>query len=266
MNVPPSTHVASSLPRIIVIDSNVYYSKKLGDALKQEGFEVVPCMQAAYALTMLEWNAPAAILCATNLREMGALEMAPLLRADPKTSAIPLIALGSGADQALLEAYRAGCDDYVDRRRAPADVAAHVRSFLLSRQNGFQPTQMLATADTALSGNLSHLDLPGVIQMLTQARQTGALHVNASDTDGIIFFEAGEIVHAECGTFFGDEGVMQIVKTCHGAASGVYKFIYGATNGQRTVLRSPTDLLIDAMRDFDEEARDSADEKVEKSS
>jgi CheY-like chemotaxis protein len=257
---------ATSLPRIIVIDSNVYYSKKLGEALQQQGFEVVPCMQAAYALTMLEWNAPAAILCATNLREMGALEMAPLLRADPKTSSIPLIALGTGADQALLEAYRAGCDDYVDRRRAPADVAAHVRSFLLSRQNGFQPTQMLSSADTSLSGNLSHLDLPGVIQMLTQARQTGALHVNAGETDGIIFFEAGEIVHAECGPCFGDEGVTQIVKTCYGAASGVYKFVYGDTNGQRTVLRSATDLLLDAMRDFDEEARDGADEQVEKSS
>jgi len=255
-----------SLPRIVVIDSNVYYSKKLGGALKQQGFEVVLCMQAAYALTMLEWNAPAAILCATNLREMGALEMAPLLRADPKTSAIPLIALGSGADHALLEAYRSGCDDYVDRRRAPADVAAHVRSFLLSRQNGFQPTQMLSTADTALSGSLSHLDLPGVIQMLTQAHQTGALHVNTGDTDGIIFFEAGEIVHAECGQLFGDEAVTQIVKSCFDAASGVYKFVYGATNGQRTVLRSATDLLLDAMREFDEDARDDAEEEVEKSS
>jgi CheY-like chemotaxis protein len=259
MNAP------ASLPHVIVIDSNVYYSKKLGDALKQQGFEVIACMQAAYALTMLEWNAPAAIVCATNLREMGALEMAPILRADPKTSTIPLIALGSGGDQALLEAYRAGCDDYVDRRRAPADVAAHVRSFLLSRQNGFQPTQMLATADTALSGSLSHLDLPGVIQMLAQARQTGALHVNSGDTDGIIFFEAGEMFHAECGQFFGDEAVTQIVKTCHSASSGVYKFVYGATNGQRTVLRSATDLLLDAMREFDEE-RESADEKVEESS
>jgi CheY-like chemotaxis protein len=255
---------ATALPRIIVIDSNVYYSKKLGDALKQQGFEVVACMQAPYALTMLEWNAPAAILCATNLREMGAHEMAPILRADPKTTAIPLIALGSGGDQALLAAYRAGCDDYVDRRRSPGDVAAHVRSFLLSRQNGFQPTQMLSTADTALSGSLSHLDLPGVIQMLAQARQTGALHINAGDTDGIIFFDAGEIFHAECGSFFGDEAVTQVVKTCHSVASGVYKFVYGATNGQRTVLRSTTDLLIDAMREFDEDARDCADEELEK--
>jgi CheY-like chemotaxis protein len=246
----------ASLPRILLIDSNVYFSKRLGDALKQQGFEVVPSTQAAYALTMLEWNAPTAILCATNLREMGALEMAPILRADPKTANIPLIAVGGGGDQALLEAYRAGCDDFVDRRRPPGDIAAHVRSFLVSRQDGFQPTQMLSSAETDLSGSLSHLDLPGVIQMLGQARQSGALHINASDTDGIIFFEGGEIFHAESGTLFGDEAVTQIVKACQGAASGVYKFVYGASANQRTVLRSATDLLIDAMRAFDEEGRD----------
>jgi len=250
-------------PRILLIDSNVYFSKRISDALQQQGFEVTVSTQAAYALTMLEWNAPSAILCATNLREMGALEMAPILRADPKTANIPLIAVGGGDARALLEAYGAGCDDFVDRRRTPSDIAAHVRSFLVSRHEGFQPTQMLPTSDTALSGTLSHLDLPGVIQMLGQARQTGALHINAGETDGIIFFGGGEIVHAECGTFFGDEAVTQIVGSCHSSDKGVYKFIYGAAATQRTVLRSATDLLLDAMREFDEGERDSLDQENE---
>lgn len=254
------------LPRVLLIDSNVYFAQRLGEALKQHGFDVILSTQAAYALTMLEWNAPGAILCATNLREMGALEMAPLLRADPKTAAIPLIAIGSSGHQAQLEAYRAGCHDYVDRRQSPSDIAAHVRSLLLSRQEGFQPTQMLSTNDTALSGSLSHLDLPGVIQMLGQAHQSGALHINGVETDGIIFFEGGEMVHAECGLLFGDEAVTQIVKTCQGAAKGVYKFVYGATAAQRTVLRSATDLLLDAMREFDEGERDATEEHAEKES
>src|ERR1700732_4574008 len=126
----------ANLPRILLIDSNVYFSKRLTDALRQQGFEVVLSTQASYALTMLEWTAPAAIMCAANLREMGALEMAPILRADPKTATIPLIAIGGGGDQAQLEAYRAGCDDYVDRRQSPSDIAAHVQSLLVSRQDG----------------------------------------------------------------------------------------------------------------------------------
>ena len=102
-----------------------------------------------------------------------------------------------------------------------------------------------------------------MIQMLGQARQTGALHVNAGETDGIIFFGGGEIVHAECGTFFGDEAVTQIVRSCHAADKGVYKFIYGAAAAQRTVLRSATDLLLDAMREFDEGERDGIAEENE---
>lgn len=238
--------------KIVLIDSNVYFSKRLSDALRQEGFEVVPSTQATYALTMLEWDTPAAILCATNLREMGALEIAPLLRADAKTAQIPIIALGNGGEQALLEAYRAGCDDCVDRRQGPQNIAAHVRSFLLSHQQGFQPTQMLASADTSLTGNLSHLDLPGVIQMLGHAGQTGALHINAGQTDGIIFFDAGQISHAECGNLFGGDAFMQIVKSCEGVGTGVYKFVYGATAASRTVFRSATDLMLDAMRELDE--------------
>jgi hypothetical protein len=134
----------------------------------------------------------------------------------------------------------------------PGEIAQHVRNFLQSRQTGFQPTQMLSSADTELSGNLQHLDLPGVMQMLAHARQTGALHINAGVVDGIIFFDAGELSHAEYGEYFGDEAVCEIVRSCHGVNAGVYKFMYGVTAAQRTVLRSATDLMLDAMREVDE--------------
>ncbi|HKO04996.1 MAG TPA: DUF4388 domain-containing protein [Candidatus Acidoferrales bacterium] len=250
-----STTVSAPV-RVMLIDSNVLFSRRLSDALRREGIEVVQATQSAYALTMIEWNTPSAILCATNLREMGAFEIAPLLRADPKTAQIPLIAISSGDSAALMEAFRAGCDECVDRRRPPDEIAAHVRNLLLSRQEGFQPTQMLAGTETSLSGNIEHHDLTSVLQMLGQARQTGALHINAAGVDGIIFFDAGEMTHAECDTLFGDEAVIHILKVCQQAPSGVYKFAYGSAALHRTVLRSATDLMLDAMREFDEAARD----------
>ena len=239
-------------PKILVIDSNVFFARRLTDALKQEGFEVVHSTQSAYAMTMLEWDAPIAILCATNMREMSAHEIPKILHADIKTAHIPIIAMGDGGDQALMEAFRAGCDDYVDRRAGPAQVASHVRAFLRSHTEGFQPTQMLNTTEAALSGSLSHLDLPGVVQMLSHSRQTGALHINAEDIDGIIFFDAGELSHAESGELVGEDAVVHIVKSCNGKESGVYKFVPGATATTRTVLRSATELMLDALRELDE--------------
>ena len=246
--------MTQSLPKILLIDSNVFFAKRLGEALKLEGLDVAHCTQSAYALTMLEWDTPAAILCATNLREMNAFELPRIVHADHKTSHIPIIALGEGGDHALMAAFRAGCDDYVDRKLGPEHVASHVRTFLKSHEEGFQPTQMLGGSDTALSGNLTHLDLLGVMQMLSHSRQSGALHVNAGELDGVMFFDAGDISHAEAGERIGDDAVTEIVKQTNGIENGVYKFVPGASATTRTVLRSATELMLDALRELDEGA------------
>jgi CheY-like chemotaxis protein len=249
--------------KILLIDSNVYFAKRLGDALKREGFEVQSSTQAAFALTTLEYDAPTAIVCATKMREMGALEIARIIHSDTKNSSLPIIALGDGSQRALMEAFQAGCDDYIDRNQQPGVIASHVKQILVSRAEGFQPTQMLAQDDTSLSGKLTHHDLTGVMQMLGHARQTGALYINAGETDGVLFYDAGELVHAECGNLFGDEAVIHILKSCVNGGEGVYKFVYGTTSPQRTVLRSATDLMLDAMREYDEGARDMADKEAQ---
>jgi CheY-like chemotaxis protein len=250
--------------RILLIDSNVLFAKRLGDALKREGFDVSATTQATYALTALEYDAPTAIVCATNMREMGALEIAQIIHSDPKNSNLPIIATGDGSQGALMEAFQAGCDDYIDRHLSPATIANHVKNILISKIDGFQPTQLLGQADTSLSGNLTHHDLTGVMQMLGQARQTGALTINAGETDAVLFYDAGEIVHAECGSLFGDEAVLDILKSCVRCGSGVYKFVYGAATARRSVLRSATDLMLDAMREFDETTRDQSDQLADK--
>jgi len=249
--------------KILLIDSNVYFAKRLGDALKREGFEIISSTQAAFALTTLEYDLPTAILCATNLREMGALEIARIIRADAKNAALPIVALGDGSQRALMEAFQAGCDDYVDRHQAPAVIAAHVKQIIVSKTQDFQPTQMLAQSDTSLSGSLTHHDLPGVMQMLGHAHQTGALHINAGETDAVLFFDAGEVTHAECGNLFGDEAVIHILKSCVNGGEGVYKFTYGTSSTQRTVLRSSTDLMLDAIREYNEGTLDMANKEAQ---
>src|SRR3974377_2150409 len=191
---------------------------------------------------------------------MGALELAKIVHADAKKGGCPIIGMGDGSQRALMEAFQAGCEDYIDRHLSPATIANHIKNIIISKLDGFQPTQMLGQADTSLSGNLTHHDLTGVMQMLGHAHQTGALTVNAGETDAVLFFDAGEITHAECGALFGDEAVLHILKSCVQCGTGVYKFVYGASSAQRTVLRSATDLMLDAMREYDEGARETTDE------
>ena len=246
---------ASSPAKILLIDANLFFARRVMEAIKQEGFDAVHCAQSAYALTMLEYDTPSAILCSTSLREMSAHDLPAIVHADPKTAHIPVIALGEGGDQALMAAFRSGCADYIDKRLGPELIASHIRSFLRSNTEGFQPVQMLVSSETALSGNLSHMDIPGVVQMLTHTRQTGALYVNTEIIDGIIFFENGIVTHAESRELVGDEAMVQIVKLCNGLDSGSYKFLPGESAATRTVLRSATELMLEALREIDETAQ-----------
>jgi CheY-like chemotaxis protein len=246
---------ASAPAKILLIDPNLFFARRVMEAIKHEGFEAVHCSQSAYALTMLEYDTPSAIVCSTSLREMSAHDLPPIVHADPKTAHIPVIALGEGGDQALMAAFRSGCADYIDKRLGPELIASHIKSFLRSNTEGFQPVQMLVSSDTALSGSLSHMDIPGVVQMLTHTRQTGALYVNTGIIDGILFFENGIVAHAESGELVGDEAMVQIVKLCNGLDSGSYKFLPGESAATRTVLRSATELMLEALRELDETAQ-----------
>jgi CheY-like chemotaxis protein len=248
--------------RVWLLDNNVLFVRRVTAALTSEGLQVVCYTDPSHALTALEWNMPELILCATEFRVMGAFEMVALLQADAKTANIPVIALGNGSEKGQFEAFRAGCDDYIDRRRNPAEVAAHIRSFLNSAQHGFQATQLLAASETSFSGSLEHLDLPGIVQMLEHEGKTGALHVNSGETDAIIFFDEGRMKHAECARLAGDEAIIRIIKDCHLTRSGVYKFVPNSTAPESTVRRGVTDLLMDAMREFDEAQNAEAEREI----
>jgi len=248
--------------KVLLIDSNVYFAKRLGDALKREGFEVVSSTPSGFRAHHARIRRPIRNSLRYKYAGDGCSGDCENHTRGLKNANLPVIALGNGSQRALMEAFQAGCDDYIDRNGQPAVIAAHVKQIIVSKAEGFQPTQMLAQADTSLSGNLTHHDLTAVMQMLGHAHQTGALHINAGETDAVMFFDAGEIAHAECGNLFGDEAVIHILKSCVNGGEGVYKFAYGTTSPQRTVLRSATDLMLDAMREFDEGTRDMADKEA----
>jgi CheY-like chemotaxis protein len=244
----------SAPAKILVIDANLFFARRMTEALRLEGFEVAHSPQSAYALTMLEYDTPSVILCSTNLREIGAHELPAIVHADPKTAHIPVIAMGEGGEQALMDAFRSGCADYIDKRLGPELIASQVKAFLRSSAEGFQPVHMLRSSDTAMSGSLEHVDLPGVLQMLAHSRQSGSLYVNSGSIDGIIFFEDGNVTHAESGDLVGDEAVVHIVKHCNSVETGSYKFLPGHNARTRTVLRSATELMLEALRELDEAA------------
>ena len=107
---------------ILVVDDNEANVKLVRFLLTRRGHDVRVAVDASEALSILETFSPKLILMDLQLPGMDGLELTRLLKADPRTRAIPVLAVTAFAmkgDDARARA--AGCDGYVTK---PIDTHA----------------------------------------------------------------------------------------------------------------------------------------------
>ncbi|HXB96812.1 MAG TPA: response regulator [bacterium] len=109
-------------PRILVIDDSAANLKLLRVLLLTEGFRVSTATNAAEALAQVAAELPDLVLTDVQLPDLNGLELARRLKADPRSAAIPVVAVTAYAmsgDKG--RALSAGCDAYVSK---PIDTRA----------------------------------------------------------------------------------------------------------------------------------------------
>lgn len=101
------------MPKILLIEDNEMNRDMLARRLARRGFEVLTAEDGERGTEAALNEAPAIILMDMSLPSLDGWEATRMLKADPRTRAIPVIALTAHAmpgdrDRALA----AGCDDY----------------------------------------------------------------------------------------------------------------------------------------------------------
>ena len=92
-------------------EDNVYLLKMRLELL--EGFEIAVATDGAEAISAITADSPDIILMDLNIPVINGWEATRRLKADPKTAAIPVIALSAHAMAGDRErALEAGCDDF----------------------------------------------------------------------------------------------------------------------------------------------------------
>ncbi len=119
------------MARILVVDDNPINLKLACDLLEIEGYAVDRAKDAEEALVMIQGNSFDMVLMDIELPGMDGLALTRLLKADPKTRDLTIVALTAfamkGDDQ---KAYEAGCSGYltkpIDTRKFPEQIAAYL--------------------------------------------------------------------------------------------------------------------------------------------
>jgi hypothetical protein len=112
---------------------------------------------------------------------------------------------------------------------------------------------MPATRPTAtLLGDLSIISLFDAVQVLENARLTGALIISSAEELGRVLFNEGRIVGAEAENLSGVEAFRRIVEL----TSGTFEFKRADLPFATTInASSNTNLILDSLRQFDEDNR-----------
>ena len=116
---------------VMVVDDNEINSKLIRLVLLAEGYEVRTAQDAEEALQVLRSYQPRLILMDLQLPGMDGLTLTRLLKADPATRDILIIAITAYAMKGDDEkALAAGCDGYltkpIDTRRLASDLGARL--------------------------------------------------------------------------------------------------------------------------------------------
>jgi len=162
-----------------------------------------------------------AILCATNMREMGALEIARIIHADSKNANLPVIALGDGSQRALMEAFQAGCERL---NRPQQATRGHCRACETDHRQQSRGVSTHADAFPVRHKPQRQFDAPRPHRRHADARARapdGRVAHQRQRYRRVLFYDAGTIAHAECGNLFGDEAVIHILKSCGNTNEGV---------------------------------------------
>jgi two-component system, cell cycle response regulator DivK len=120
-----------TMKRVLVVDDNATNLKLLTHLLATEDCHVSTASTARIALELLRAEKPDLLLLDLQLPDIDGLELTRLLRADPETRDLPIVAVTAYAMKGDEEKARAaGVDSYVTKPIAKDEFRRVVASFL----------------------------------------------------------------------------------------------------------------------------------------
>lgn len=136
-NPPPMiTHVSPQATTILIVDDQPDNRDMLAALLATEGYQTVQAASGMEAMDQIAKETPQLILLDVSMPDMDGYAVASLLKADPKTSGIPIIMVTAHAGRgARVVGLHTGVEDYMTKPVDAPELLLKVRNLLRLRQN-----------------------------------------------------------------------------------------------------------------------------------
>ncbi|MBX7219255.1 MAG: response regulator [Blastocatellia bacterium] len=236
---------------LLLVDDEPGVLQLLQAAFNRLGCKIHTANNGEEAFELATVINPTLIISDLLMPKMDGSQLFAQLRRHPTLKNVPFVCLTSrGQEMERISALDRGVEDYWIKPFSIAELTIRVRH-LLKRIR--RPVDM--------SGQLAQIALPELLQLLEGGRKTGILSVKYELKEAILYFDEGNVVHAELGDIQGDMVIYKIVYWM----GGEFAFRSVPVTREKTVTLNTQQLLMEAFRRFDEINRASDEDFPDKS-
>ncbi|UCF64705.1 MAG: response regulator, partial [bacterium] len=232
--------------RVLIVDDEEDLTWTLSKKLSKDSdkFQLVCVNSGGEAIEVMNQLPVDLVITDVRMPEVSGLELLVQIKDRyPQTRVIIMTAYGS--DDVKREASQRGCFRYLEK---PFEIN-ELRTLILEG----------LSQDKGFNGSVADFQLSDIIQLNCLGRLTSALEVKHDHESGQIFFDSGNIVHAETNHLSGESAFYHIM----GWAGGEFTVKRNVKSPVESIDKGWQSLLLEAMRQVDEHS-DKVIEQKEK--
>ncbi len=129
----PSVTTPKQIANVLIVDDETNARERLRSSFEKAGFRALSAEDAPSALRLLQKEPCDLVVLDLEMPRVDGLTLCRLLRAQPATSNLPIIALSNNeVESQKIEAFAAGADDYISKLSSSGEIisrsAAHLRA------------------------------------------------------------------------------------------------------------------------------------------
>ena len=232
--------------RVLIVDDEEDLTWTLSKKLSKDSdkFDVMCVNSGREAIEVLNQVPFDLVITDVRMPEVSGLELLTQVKdLYPSTKVIIMTAYGSS--DVKKNATSQGCFNYIEK---PFEINELRRQILeaLEQKKGFK-------------GSVSDFQLSDIIQLNCYGRISSGLRVICDDEVGMIFFQEGNIVHAETPRFEGESAFYHIMSW----QGGEFQVMRNQLPPRETITRGWQSLLLESLRRLDESS-DLAKQEAER--
>lgn len=193
---------------LVLIDPDQENLYALQNQLEQNGFSITAFSQGKKALDYLLVERPHLVISETLLDQIDGFTLLNLVK-NKKGDAFPTFIFYTHVNDPswIQQALQMGATDYLLKPLHFDVLLTKLSVYLAKTSSGPEKTETYS----GLSGSLSEAALEDILMMISKMGKDTCLHLQEKEMQGKVFFQGGEILHAETEGYQGLPAIVQFL-------------------------------------------------------